>query len=213
MGLGLLLIQTAVNMRQELETEAAKLFVVGTLWSAQSKTTLQWKAICSRWLWWELYHRPKRSTFLMLSNTTCENTGREVILTSTLVCLRQGTSLFAALNVQGVHPLIGTTNHVAFPCAVFSPQDHADSGLPHGPEELPHGRTDVHHAIRKLWVLCTSPFWRGDNVFSLPLSPTISFLSCNPFPVQPSLETCSRPTWSGFPIHSAHVTFPREAKP
>lgn len=43
------------------------------------------------------------------------------------------------------------------PQTVFSPQDHADSGLPHGPEELPHGRTDVHHAVRKLWVLSTSP--------------------------------------------------------
>lgn len=38
----------------------------------------------------------------------------------------------------------------AIPCALLSPQDHADSGLPHGPEELPHGRPDVHHAAGKL---------------------------------------------------------------
>lgn len=98
-------------------------------------------------------------------------------------------------------------------CALFSPQDHADSGLPHGPEELPHGRTDVHHAVRKLWVLCTSSFWRGDHLFSLLLSPAISFPSWNPFPAQPSLEACSRTSCLGFSIHSAHVTFAGEAKP
>lgn len=212
MGLGLLLIQTAVNLRQEMKTEAAKLFGAGALCSAQSKTTLQWNAICSRQLCWELYHRSKCSVFLMLSNTMCENTGREEVNDRSLPPAHQCVSGKVSACLQHwmserVHPLISTTNCLAFPCAVFSPQDHADSGLPHGPEELPHGRTDVHHAVRKLWVLRTSPFWRGDNVFSLSLS------SCNLFPVQPSLETCSRTTCSGFSIHSVHMTFPSKAKP
>lgn len=100
-----------------------------------------------------------------------ESTGREAVADESFLQL----SVSEGLSPQQC-PLS------AIPCALFSPQDHADSGLSHGPEELPHGRADVHHAVGKLWVLCTSPFWRGDHLFSLCLSPAISFPSCNPFP-------------------------------
>lgn len=64
-----------------------------------------------------------------------ESTGREV--------MDEQLSVSEGLSPQQC-PLFG------IPCALLSPQDHADSGLPHGPEELPHGRTDLHHAVRKL---------------------------------------------------------------
>lgn len=68
-----------------------------------------------------------------------ESTGRKVM----------DEQVFPQLSVsEGLSPLQCPLSGI--PCALFSPQDHADSGLPHGPEELPHGRTDVHHAVGKL---------------------------------------------------------------
>jgi len=153
MGLGLLLIQTVVNLRQEIKTEAAKLFGVETLCSSPKQhfnETPPAAGDCR-----ELYHRPKCSAFLMFSNTTCENTDREKVNDPSFPPAHQCISGKVPARLQHwmserVHPLTSTAKCLAFPCAVFSPQDHADSGLPHGPEELPHGCTDVHHAVGKL---------------------------------------------------------------
>lgn len=125
MGLGLMLIQTVVNLRQEIKTEAAKPFGVGTLCSAQSKTTSQWNAICSRRLCWELHHRPKCSVFLMLPNSTSESTGREevkdqsfppahqCVLGKVPACLQHWMS-------ERVHPLTSTTNFGIRLCCLLS---------------------------------------------------------------------------------------------
>lgn len=209
-GLGFLLIQPVVSLRQERKTEAAELFGEGTLCSARSETALRWNAICSRnritdpnaqQLW--CFPAPR-------VRAQAGKWWRSVVVPARRVS-GKAPARWQPWMSEGLSPRQRPLFGIA--CALFSPQDHADSGLPHGPEELPHGRTDVHHAVRKLWVLCTSSFWRGDHLFSLLLSPAISFPSWNPFPAQPSLEACSRTSCLGFSIHSAHVTFAGEAKP
>lgn len=149
MGLGLMLIQTVVNLRQGMKTKAAKLvwelFVLhnitmkchlqqATLLALISQTQMLSISDAFQQHMWK--HRQGRGEWSVIP------AAHQCVLGKVPVCSTGSPRRFTSSSV---------------PQTVFSPQDHADSGLPHGPEELPHGRTDVHHAVRKLWVLSTSP--------------------------------------------------------
>lgn len=137
MGLGFLLIQPVVNLRQGRKTEAAELFVEGTLCSTVSNSITTKCHLQQALL--GILTQTQMFSISAAFQLQSESTGREAVADESFLQL----SVSEGLSPQQC-PLS------AIPCALFSPQDHADSGLSHGPEELPHGRADVHHAVRKL---------------------------------------------------------------
>lgn len=142
----------------------------------------------------------------MLSNTMCENTGREEVNDQSFP---QHTSMSWA-RYQPVrnfgYPrgfIPSSTPQTVRHCPMLFSLLRITLTLA-CPMDLKNFPMDVQTCIMQLESCesCTHPFWQRDNVFSLSLSPAISLPSCNPFPVQPSLEACSRTTRSGFSIHS-----------
>lgn len=194
-GLGFLLIHPAVNPRQDRKRGAAEEFGEGTLLATVSNSiAMQCNAICSR-LCWQWCHRPKHSAFLRLSRVRAQAGEWWMVSPSPS---SSGLSLSSAHCLA--FPVLSSLLRITLTLAC--------------PMDLKNFPMDVQTCIMQLesCECCAHPHFGGE---------TISFPSASPLPSpslaathsQPSLHSLLKNLLLGFSIHSAHVTFAREAKP
>lgn len=174
-GLGFLLIQPAVNPKQDRKRGAAEQFGEEPF-VRQTQTALQCNAICSR-LCWQCCHRPKRSAFLMLSRVRAQ--------------AGEWWRISPSPSSSGLIPVLSSLLRITLTLAC--------------PMDLKNFPMDVQTCIMQLESCesCAHPILEG-RPSPFPRPPPCHLLpQLQPIP-SPAFTACSRTSCLGLSFHSAH---------